>query len=96
MQEITYDVPDVSCEHCINSISKATRDLGVNEVEVDLASKKVFVSFDPAKVSEADLKSAIEEEGYDIAGQTAGRAIPGEPGDGKKNLNLNVFQVGNG
>lgn len=87
MQEITYDVPDVSCEHCVNSISKATKNLGVNEVQVDLPSKKVYVAFDPGKVSEQALKEAIEEEGYDIAGQVEGNAIPAS-GTGKKILNL--------
>lgn len=90
MQEITFDVPDVSCEHCVNSISKATKNLGVNEVQVDLPSKKVYVAFDPGQVSEQALKEAIEEEGYDIAGQVEGNAIPA-PASGKKFLNLKTL-----
>ena len=87
MKELTFDVPDVSCEHCVNAISGATKNLGVNEVQVDLPSKKVYLAFDPAKVSEAALKEAIEEEGYDITGQVEGNAIPA-PATGKKSLNL--------
>jgi len=87
MQEITYDVPGVSCEHCINSITKATKALGVQEVQVDLASKKVYLAFDPATVGEQALKEAIEDEGYDISGQVAGKAIP-TAASGKKTLNL--------
>lgn len=75
MKEVTYDVPDVSCQHCVNSITQAANGLGVQAVEVDLTSKRVFLAFDPAKVDEATLKSAIEEEGYAIAGETAGRAL---------------------
>ncbi len=75
MKEVTYDVPDVSCGHCVSSISSAARGLGVQDVEVDLDSKRVYVAFDPAKVDEAALKEAIADEGYDIAGETAGRAL---------------------
>jgi copper chaperone CopZ len=39
---------------------------GVNSVSVDLASRKVVVSFDPGKISENDLKGAIVEAGYDV------------------------------
>ena len=76
MKEVTFDVPDVSCEHCVNTITGATKQLGANTVQVDLPSKKVYLTYDPAKVSEQDLKTAIEEEGYDIAGQVEGKAIP--------------------
>ena len=87
MKEITYDVPSVSCNHCVNSISTIAREAGVQDVEVDLVTKKVFVSFDPAKVDEAALKAAIEEDGYDIKGETEGR-VAASPVAGKKPLNL--------
>ena len=90
MKELTFDVPDVSCEHCVNAISGATKNLGVNEVQVDLPSKKVYLAFDPAKVSEVALKEAIEEEGYDITGQVEGNAIPA-PATGKKPLSLKTI-----
>ncbi|HEX2910243.1 MAG TPA: copper ion binding protein [Chloroflexia bacterium] len=75
MKEITFDVPDVSCEHCVNAITKETTAAGVNNVVVDLNTKRVFVAFDEAKVSEEQVKEAIEEAGYDIAGQQEGKAI---------------------
>ncbi|MBN9391065.1 MAG: heavy-metal-associated domain-containing protein [Chloroflexi bacterium] len=87
MQELTFDVPGVSCQHCINSITKATKELGVSDVIVDLPSKKVFVAFDPATVTEPAIKSAIEDEGYDITGEESGNTIPAE-GQGKKTFNL--------
>jgi copper chaperone len=87
MQELTFDVPGVSCEHCVNSITKATKELGVNDVKVDLPSKKVFVAFDPAAVTEPAIKAAIEEEGYDITGEEPGNTIP-SVGQGKKTFNL--------
>ncbi len=48
-------------------MSRALSNLGgVSEVSVDLASRKVIVSYDPAKISEQDLKGAIMETGYDV------------------------------
>lgn len=88
MKELTFDVPGVSCEHCVNAITKETQAVGVQDVQVDLVSKKVFVSFDPAKVSEDQIKEAITEEaGYDIAGQQEGR-ITASPNQGKRSLNM--------
>jgi copper chaperone len=77
MKELTFDVPGVSCNHCVNAITKETTTAGVNEVEVDLQTKKVYVGFDPAKVSEQQVKEAIEEAGYDVTGQQEGRVLAG-------------------
>ena len=87
MQEITFDVPGVSCEHCVNSISRATKGLGVSEVTVDLPTRKVYVAFDPATVTEPAIKTAIEDEGYDITGEAVGNTIPAIS-EGKKTFNL--------
>ena len=59
MREMTFDVPGVSCQHCINAISEATKDIGVADVQVDLISKKVYVSYDPAKIDDEAIKDAI-------------------------------------
>ncbi|MEI7554952.1 cation transporter [Candidatus Chlorohelix sp.] len=86
-KEVTYDVPGVSCQHCVNSITTVATDLGVNDVQVDLASKKVYLVFDTGSVDEAALKAAIEEEGYDIAGEAPGKAF-NNPNEGKKSLKI--------
>lgn len=87
MKEITFDVPGVSCNHCVHSITEATKEVGVQDVQVDLVSKRVYVAFDPAKVTEASVKEAIEEAGYDISGETAGKALEATL-EGKKSLNV--------
>jgi copper chaperone len=88
MKEITFDVPGVSCEHCVNSITKETKAVGVQDVQVDLVNKKVYVSYDPSQVSEDQIKEAIiEEAGYDIAGQQEGH-LTTSPNQGKRPLNM--------
>ncbi len=75
MTELTFEVPGVSCNHCVNAITEETTTAGVNQVEVDLNSKRVYVAYDPAKVSEQQIKEAIDEAGYDVAGQHEGKAL---------------------
>jgi copper ion binding protein len=61
------NVEGMSCSHCEHAVKQAVGALdGVDEVSVDLAGKKVSVSFDPAKVSTQSISDAIEDQGYDV------------------------------
>lgn len=63
----TYRVPEVSCGHCIKSITdELTKVTGVSNVNVDLTTKIVAVEHD-ASVSDGQLRAGIEEAGYEIA-----------------------------
>ncbi|MBN2441380.1 MAG: copper chaperone CopZ [Spirochaetales bacterium] len=67
METITLNVPGMSCSHCEHAIKGAVKKLdGVDDVIIDLTDKTVEVSFHPEKVSEDSIKSAIEDQGYDI------------------------------
>ncbi len=60
-----FRVPDVSCQHCVNAITKEVSGLqGVRDVKVDLDSKQVTVDAGE-QVSQAQLIEAINEAGYD-------------------------------
>ncbi len=78
MKEITFEVPGVSCQHCVDAITKETQAVGVQTVQVDLDSKQVYTTFDESKVSPEQVREAIEEAGYDVAGQQAGRINAGK------------------
>ncbi|MGB9790812.1 heavy-metal-associated domain-containing protein [Thermotoga caldifontis] len=39
-------VPDISCGHCRNRISKALEELGVKQYEIDVQAKKVYLDTD--------------------------------------------------
>ena len=66
-ENIIFTVPDMSCSHCENSIKKAVGTLnGVENVNVDLASKKVSVEYDPSKVSTETIRNSIEDQGYEV------------------------------
>ena len=58
-------VPEISCQHCVNAITKEVSRLqGVRNVQVDLATKRVNVDASE-QVSPAQLVEAINEAGYD-------------------------------
>ncbi len=65
MSTVTYNVPDISCGHCVQAITGAVSPLeGVESVDVSIDDKTVTVvgAFDDTAVREA-----IDEAGYDIA-----------------------------
>ncbi len=60
--EHTFQVPDLSCGHCVASVTKALAPLGA-QVQADPATKQVRVSA-PAGVSREQLAQALDAAGY--------------------------------
>jgi copper chaperone len=69
METVTLTAPDISCDHCKATIEREVGALaGVNAVAVDVPSKHVTVTFDPAQLVEADIVARLDDEGYPVAG----------------------------
>ena len=52
MAQDTVSVEGMSCEHCVETITKAVgRVAGVRKVSVELEEKNVFVDYDDAAIS---------------------------------------------
>jgi copper chaperone len=67
-REITLSVPDVSCEHCVKTVSGALGALpGVDAVNVDLTSKAVSLRYEPAQITLERIEEALDEAGYTVA-----------------------------
>lgn len=67
MIDVILHVDGMSCEHCVNAITKSLLSLdGIKDVKVDLNSKTVFVKYDSSKTSLDLIKNQIEEQGYDV------------------------------
>ncbi len=67
MTERVYNVPDVSCEHCVSAITKELTQIdGVQNVQVDIETKKVTVVTNDS-VAEQQIRDGIDEAGFDIA-----------------------------
>lgn len=72
MAKVILSVPDISCEHCQRAIEGALRnEPGVASARVDVPDKKVYLDYDPARISLDQVKTILDDEGYTVAGQTA-------------------------
>ncbi len=64
----TFNVPDMSCDHCKAAVEGGLNELtGVDRADADVAKGTVEVSYDEGTVTTEDLKAAIEETGYTVA-----------------------------
>ena len=62
----TLNIAGMSCEHCVNHVTKALKALpGVQAVDVSLGKKTALVEHEE-RVSLDALKAAITEEGYEV------------------------------
>ena len=65
----SFNVPEVSCGHCKDTIEGALKPLnGIERAEVDVDSKRVEVAFDESVVDRTAVVRAIEASGYAVAG----------------------------
>ena len=64
MSIVTYNVPNISCGHCVHTIQMEVGDLpGVEAVEASADSKMVKITFgDPT--TETEIKSLLAEINY--------------------------------
>lgn len=66
MSTITYNVPEISCGHCVESITREVSIVhGVQEIQVDLTGKTVAVHGED--LDDNAIRAAIDEAGYEVA-----------------------------
>jgi copper chaperone len=58
-------IEGMSCGHCVKHATEALKELGLENVKVDLATKTAVAE---GNVSDAEIKAAIEEVGYEVVG----------------------------
>jgi len=65
LAEVEYLVPSMVCEGCAEKIDDALRPLpGVRDVRPNVARKHVHVRYEPARVREEDLRTALAAAGF--------------------------------
>ncbi len=68
MDKLRFQVPGMSCGHCVEAISTAVGQVeGVSAVDVDLAAKQVEVQGEG--LADAPVEKAINDAGYEVAGK---------------------------
>jgi copper ion binding protein len=66
-QSSEYTVTGMTCGHCVASVTEEVQEIsGVSDVQLDLSTGHLrFTSDQP--VSDADVRAAVEEAGYQLA-----------------------------
>lgn len=64
MTTVTYQIPNISCNHCVHTIQAEVKDLqGVVDVRADANSKQAVIEFNlPA--TEEQIKALLAEINY--------------------------------
>jgi copper chaperone len=64
MKTKTYAIPNISCKHCIHTITMELSEIaGVSEVAGDLDTKSITVTYEEPATDE-ELKNALIEINY--------------------------------
>ncbi len=65
--QVTLNVEGMSCGHCSAAVTKALQAVaGVKGVDVDLAGKKVTITYLPDQSGVKEFKEAIVNAGYEV------------------------------
>ncbi len=71
MSNVVLDIPEISCEHCSQAITKALQpQVGVRTVRVDVPTQKVHLEFDERQISLDKVKEILQEEEYPVEAVT--------------------------
>lgn len=65
MKTVTLHVEGMSCDHCVKSVQEALEYIGA-QARVSLSENRVEADFDESRLNVNALKSAIEDQGYDV------------------------------
>ncbi len=67
MTTVTYSVPNISCGHCVHTITTELKELaGIEEVKASLDSKQVVVRFEAPATSQA-IETLLTQINYPVA-----------------------------
>lgn len=70
MKETNMQISGMTCAACATRIEKGLNKLeGVEQASVNLALERSNVTFDPDKISEADLREKVEALGYGVVSE---------------------------
>jgi copper chaperone len=68
MTTVTYSIPNISCNHCVHTITMELTDMaGVSSVVADMEGKQATISFEPP-ATETGIKELLTEIKYPVAG----------------------------
>lgn len=68
MATVVLTVPDISCAHCVRTVTEALTGVeGVERVAADIETKQVRVEYDETSAGIEEMEEALAEEDYPVA-----------------------------
>ena len=64
--KITITIDGMMCGNCASRVTNALKNAGADDVVVSLENKTADIEYNPDTVSVEQLKTAVEDAGYDI------------------------------
>ena len=62
---VTMKISGMTCAVCAKAVEKTTRKLeGVEKAEVNFATEKLYLEYEPSKIRISKIKEAIDKAGY--------------------------------
>ena len=78
--EAVVPIEGMTCASCVRRVERSLAKVpGVADASVNFATEQAVVRFDPARVSVADLRAAVEKTGYRIGEEVAEPAAAAAP-----------------
>ncbi len=75
--QVTFDVPEISCAQCGRTITRVLDGRpGVEALRVDVDTRTVHLTYDPAAIGLAAVASVLEEAGYPVVLSTESPSAP--------------------
>jgi copper chaperone len=73
MASVVLNVPDISCEHCEKTITRALSPLeGVRQVRVDIARRQVTLDYEASAIDVERVKEILLQEEYPVESVATG------------------------
>src|SRR5689334_10494791 len=67
VDNVTFSVTGMTCASCVRRVEKAlTKVAGVMEANVNLATEKATVTYDPSQATLEQIQAAVEKAGYGV------------------------------
>lgn len=67
MTTVTYNIPNISCGHCVHTIKTEISELsGVHSVDANMESRQATIIFE-APATEQQIKKLLSEINYPVA-----------------------------
>ncbi len=63
--EKNFKIEGMTCAACVRAVERAVNKMdGIEEVNVNLATEKMFVKYDQEKISENQIAQTVNKAGY--------------------------------